>query len=177
MDDAFRAVRLDSLGAAVARLEAALAQPKTEWTRDAAIQRFEFSFELAWKTVKDYLEQALASTEVHEEIYRRLAEAGIEIPVAAPVALRERINPALTRSNSSFAGSQQHRVLRLRRIGQVSSVRKLCDPELVVDPDRQFRLHAAQAGREPVQSGILYCTRHFQRRSIFNALEELGHVL
>ena len=54
MDDAFRAVRLVSLGAAVARLEAALAQPKTEWTRDAAIQRFEFSFELAWKAVSAF---------------------------------------------------------------------------------------------------------------------------
>lgn len=33
------------------RLADALAQPKTEWTRDAAIQRFEFTFELAWKAV------------------------------------------------------------------------------------------------------------------------------
>jgi len=37
--------------AALARLEDALRQPETEWTRDAAIQRFEFTFELAWKNV------------------------------------------------------------------------------------------------------------------------------
>lgn len=43
--------RLADLGSAVARLKDALAQPKTEWTRDAAIQRFEFTFELAWKSV------------------------------------------------------------------------------------------------------------------------------
>lgn len=43
--------RLAALRVAVARLEAALAQPKTEWTRDAAIQRFEFTFELMWKAV------------------------------------------------------------------------------------------------------------------------------
>lgn len=45
------AVRLGDLESAVARLHDALEQPKTEWTRDAAIQRFEFTFELAWKCV------------------------------------------------------------------------------------------------------------------------------
>jgi len=54
MDENLRAARLGSLGDALRRLEAALAQPKTEWTRDAAIQRFEFSFELAWKAVSAY---------------------------------------------------------------------------------------------------------------------------
>lgn len=43
--------RLADLASALARLRDALAQPKTEWTRDAAIQRFEFTFELAWKAV------------------------------------------------------------------------------------------------------------------------------
>lgn len=48
--DDLRVVRLASFGDAMVRLEAALAQPRTEWTRDAAIQRFEFTFELAWKS-------------------------------------------------------------------------------------------------------------------------------
>lgn len=43
--------RLVSLQTALGRLDDALAQPKTEWTRDSAIQRFEFTFELAWKAV------------------------------------------------------------------------------------------------------------------------------
>lgn len=43
--------RCQTLAAAIGRLESALAQPKTEWTRDSAIQRFEFTFELAWKVV------------------------------------------------------------------------------------------------------------------------------
>jgi nucleotidyltransferase substrate binding protein (TIGR01987 family) len=43
--------RLADLASALSRLNDALAQPKTEWTRDAAIQRFEFTFELAWKSV------------------------------------------------------------------------------------------------------------------------------
>lgn len=41
---------VDVLRTALLRLADALRQPKTEWTRDASIQRFEFTFELAWKT-------------------------------------------------------------------------------------------------------------------------------
>ena len=51
MKDDLRALRLHSFSSALQRLDAALAQPKTEWTRDSAIQRFEFTFELAWKAV------------------------------------------------------------------------------------------------------------------------------
>lgn len=40
---------LSAFRSALGRLGAALAQPKSEWTRDAAIQRFEFTFELGWK--------------------------------------------------------------------------------------------------------------------------------
>lgn len=42
---------------AVNRLADALNQPKNEFIRDAAIQRFEFTFELAWKVLKNYLER------------------------------------------------------------------------------------------------------------------------
>ncbi len=37
---------------AVLRLADALAQPEDEFLRDASIQRFEFCFELAWKSVQ-----------------------------------------------------------------------------------------------------------------------------
>lgn len=43
---------LDDLHKALLRLADALGQPENEFVRDAAIQRFEFSFELAWKGVQ-----------------------------------------------------------------------------------------------------------------------------
>lgn len=46
------APHLESLESALARLRDALAQPKSQWTRDAAIQRFEFTFELTWKAIQ-----------------------------------------------------------------------------------------------------------------------------
>lgn len=45
--------RLTSLRNAVVRLREALAVAETDVSRDAAIQRFEFCFELAWKTIQE----------------------------------------------------------------------------------------------------------------------------
>jgi nucleotidyltransferase substrate binding protein (TIGR01987 family) len=46
------------LGLALARLDLALAQPANEFVRDLAIQRFEFTFELFWKSLKAYAEES-----------------------------------------------------------------------------------------------------------------------
>ena len=40
---------------ALNQLIKALNEPKSEYLRDACIQRFEFTYELAWKTLKQYL--------------------------------------------------------------------------------------------------------------------------
>ena len=40
---------------ACTKLEDAMRQKKDEFIRDSAIQRFEFTFELAWKAMKAYL--------------------------------------------------------------------------------------------------------------------------
>lgn len=40
---------------ALLQLDKALKEPESEFIRDAAIQRFEFTYELAWKTLKSYL--------------------------------------------------------------------------------------------------------------------------
>ena len=53
--------RLQSCEAALARLDEALRLPVSVIVRDAAIQRFEYSFESAWKLLRVYLE-------VHEGI-------------------------------------------------------------------------------------------------------------
>ena len=48
--------RLQSCQAALATLDEALSLPFSVIVRDAAIQRFEYSFESAWKLLKGYLE-------------------------------------------------------------------------------------------------------------------------
>ncbi|OGP10098.1 MAG: nucleotidyltransferase [Deltaproteobacteria bacterium RIFCSPLOWO2_12_FULL_43_16] len=42
---------------AVGKLSDVLGQKQDEYIRDSAIQRFEFTFELAWKTLKAFLEE------------------------------------------------------------------------------------------------------------------------
>lgn len=46
------------LNIALSRLDLALAQPVNEFVRDSSIQRFEFTFELLWKSLKTYAEES-----------------------------------------------------------------------------------------------------------------------
>ncbi len=48
---------LTQFAKAVNSMSAALSQHKDEFVRDSAIKRFEFTFELAWKTMKAFLEE------------------------------------------------------------------------------------------------------------------------
>lgn len=45
--------RVESFRLAVIRLREAVELPETDVSRDAAIQRFEFCFELAWKVIQE----------------------------------------------------------------------------------------------------------------------------
>jgi len=45
--------RITSLNTALQRLGEALSAPETDLSRDAAIQRFEFCFELGWKVIQE----------------------------------------------------------------------------------------------------------------------------
>ena len=47
--------KLDSLILAVGRLEEALKLPEDDTTRDSAIMRFQFCYDLSWKTLKEEL--------------------------------------------------------------------------------------------------------------------------
>ena len=52
--DSFRSL-VDTYERAVGRLSEALDQPQNSFLRDSAIQRFEFTFEFAWKVLKEFL--------------------------------------------------------------------------------------------------------------------------
>ena len=60
---------------AVSRLEESIAEPESDLIRDSVIQRFEFSFELAWKTLQLYLEhQGLDAGSPREMLKRAFAQ-------------------------------------------------------------------------------------------------------
>lgn len=50
-------LKIKEFGEALKRLKESLDQAKNEFIRDSIIKRFEFAFELGWKTAKTYLRQ------------------------------------------------------------------------------------------------------------------------
>lgn len=67
------AVSITEYEKALSSLEKALTEPKTDITRDASIQRFEFCVELAWKTAKKVTG---TSTTPPKQVIREMAQAG-----------------------------------------------------------------------------------------------------
>src|SRR5690606_7785541 len=79
-------IHLNPFRQALDSLRRALSQPKTEFLRDSVIHRFEFTYDLAWKALKRYLEQEEGVENVgilqRKELYRMAAEKGLlEDPV------------------------------------------------------------------------------------------------
>lgn len=74
-------VNLTHLEQAIASLRRALAQPKDEFIRDSVIQRFEFTYELAWKALKRLLEVEdgveNADALSRRDLFRVAAEKGL----------------------------------------------------------------------------------------------------
>lgn len=72
---------LTPLEKATASLARALAQPLDEFTRDSSIQRFEYTYELAWKTIRRVLLNELGLVDVEgasrRELYRMAAQQAL----------------------------------------------------------------------------------------------------
>jgi nucleotidyltransferase substrate binding protein (TIGR01987 family) len=65
---------------ALSSLDKVLALEKDEVVRDAAIQRFEYTYELAWKMIKRHLEwsgDAEAGTLTRRDLFREAARIGL----------------------------------------------------------------------------------------------------
>lgn len=69
--------RKDELIKAITRLEEACAQPFSTFIRDAVIQRFEFCWELAWKTLKLRLEYLGIEALNPRDIFREALNKGL----------------------------------------------------------------------------------------------------
>lgn len=62
---------------ALKKLEQALAQPETEYTRDSAIQRFEFTFEMSWKIMHSVVKITKPKIIGVKAIIREAADLGL----------------------------------------------------------------------------------------------------
>ncbi|MDR0868700.1 MAG: nucleotidyltransferase substrate binding protein [Planctomycetota bacterium] len=75
--------RLDNFTRALALLreavDTAAARPLTQLEKEGAVRRFEYSLELAWKTLKDYLQSEKVKIEpvTPKEVVRQAFTAGI----------------------------------------------------------------------------------------------------
>jgi nucleotidyltransferase substrate binding protein (TIGR01987 family) len=77
-------LNLAPLAKAVDSLRDALAQPKNPYTRDATIQRFEYTFELSWKTLRRYLAMETGVDAFNlKDLFRQAGRQGIIANVEA----------------------------------------------------------------------------------------------
>ncbi len=73
MSDERFTLALDHFAGALTRLHEVLAEPETGIVRDATIQRFEFTFETAWKAMYRWLRAR--GVDVDEDVYSTIPEA------------------------------------------------------------------------------------------------------
>jgi len=70
-------IDITALHKAATKLTAILHEPKNEFIRDAAIQRFEFTYELVWKTMKRILAVKGLVINNPRDVFREAAKQGI----------------------------------------------------------------------------------------------------
>ena len=69
---------LDPLDRALVRLEEALNAPKNAFVRDSAIQRFEFTYEPAWKALKAFFEdRGIQVQPFPRDLFREAFQRGV----------------------------------------------------------------------------------------------------
>ncbi len=120
--------RQAEVASAVARLQEAATQPENPIVRDAVIQRFEFSFELVWKTLKLYLERqghecggprqvlkkafadGLIATPEEADVWLQMLEDRNLTSHAYDEALATRIYQHVVRGYSKLLGSMAGRI-------------------------------------------------------------------
>ena len=94
---------LSSLKSALKSLKSALEQEYNEFTRDAAIQRFEYTFELSWKAMKRTLKEEGLETGSPKQVFRSAFEAKIIEDVDIWFALLKERNLTVHTYNESTA--------------------------------------------------------------------------
>jgi nucleotidyltransferase substrate binding protein (TIGR01987 family) len=86
--------RLASFGQALKRLTEALALPQDDVVRDAVIQRFEFTFELAWKAMRLWLQDKGMGLEARtpKDVLTEALQAGLIVDGNAWSRMQEHRN-------------------------------------------------------------------------------------
>lgn len=84
--------RLDMFETALSRLEEALSLAENEVVRDASIQRFEFTFELAWKSMRLWLRERGIDVRNPRDTLRAAFEQGLIEDAAEWSDLQEKRN-------------------------------------------------------------------------------------
>jgi nucleotidyltransferase substrate binding protein (TIGR01987 family) len=113
------------------RLKDAAAQPESSILRDAVIQRFEFTFELVWKTLHLYLEhqghecggprqtlkksfaEGIIETDTESDVWLRMLEDRNLTTHAYDEALATRIYQNIIRDYSPLLGSMAAKIQAL----------------------------------------------------------------
>lgn len=92
-----------SFSEALTRLEDALRQKKNEFMRDSAIQRFEFTFDLCWKTIKAYLETQGIRCTSPKECFKEAFQQGLIHNEPVWLEMLERRNETVHTYNAEMA--------------------------------------------------------------------------